>query len=56
MDRTVIQNMIFVLGATGIIAYKTSGPTAIGTATTTVYIYVTGTATKSGTITIYGVK
>lgn len=34
----------------------TQGGTGITTATTTIYSYTTNTATKSGTITIYGVK
>lgn len=32
------------------------GTTALGTASSIVYVFITGTATKSGTITIYGVR
>lgn len=36
--------------------YSWYGPTAIGTATTTMYLYITSAGTKSGTVTVYGVK
>lgn len=38
-------------GTLGITGYQT----AIGTASTTIYVYIAGAGTKSGTITIYGV-
>ena len=44
-----------VLG-TGVSGPPLIGPTGIGNSTTTIYLYVPGAATKSGTVTIYGVK
>ena len=37
-------------------SYSWYGPTAIGTATTTMYLYISSASTKAGTITVYGVK
>jgi hypothetical protein len=44
------------LATTFISSYSWYGPTAIGTAITTIYLYITGAGTKAGTINIYGVK
>lgn len=44
------------LGTSIAVANSTNGATTIGTATTTIYLYMVGVGTKAGSVTIYGVK
>lgn len=55
LRNTTSQTLPIPLGAVTTTNSTLGGATAIGTASTAIYAYCIGSATKSGTITIYGV-